>query len=392
MAKTGRYDIIIAGAGASGLSLVWHILQSQKLQDKQILLADRQFSISNDRTWCFWDDTHMPFDNLIHHSWNQLEVVARSNRMQEHLVRYRYHCIRSLDYRSHILSLAHASPNITLLETDILDFKTDGGNAVMETGDGEYRASYIFQSVMNPPGFENEKTDISLKQQFLGWEIKTVQPIFNPDKAVFMDFDVLQKSGVTFFYTLPFSDNTALVEYTQFSSMLQSVEGFEEGLKNYLRSKMNLSEKDYTIIRKETGVIPMEDRHYPATYCEHVFNIGTSGGLTKPSTGYTFTRIHRHSAAIVSSLENSTSMPEQKRSTYRFRVYDIMLLYLLDNDVDMSVTIFHNLFEKNRFDRILQFLEEETHFGQELAIFSSLPPLPFLKSIWKMRHRIFTGA
>jgi len=34
------YDIIIAGAGASGLSLIWYILQSETLRDKKILLLD----------------------------------------------------------------------------------------------------------------------------------------------------------------------------------------------------------------------------------------------------------------------------------------------------------------------------------------------------------------
>ncbi len=392
MPNRKQFDIIIAGAGASGLSLLWHILHSPTLQDKRILLADLSFTILNDKTWCFWDDSQIPFEELIHHSWKQLEVVARSNRLQETLERYKYHCIRSSDFRSHILALAEQSPNVTLLETEIQSFKPGVGTGIMETGVGTYEADHIFQSALPPPGIGDARSDLSLKQQFLGWEIETVRPVFNPAKALFMDFDVPQKSGVTFFYTLPFSARSALVEYTLFSADQLPEEVYEKGLKKYIFTKLNLSDEDYTIQRREWGAIPMEDRRYPATYCNHVFNLGTSGGLTKPSTGYTFTRIQRHSTEIVTALENGTAPPDHRASSYRFRVYDIMLLYLLENDIQKSVTIFHDLFKNNRFDRILQFLEEQTHFGQEVAIFSTLPYLPFFKSIWKMKHRIFTGA
>ena len=136
----------------------------------------------------------------------------------------------------------------------------------------------------------------------------------------------------------------------------------------------------------------MEDTRYPAWYCNRVMNIGTVGGLTKPSTGYTFTRIHQHCKDIVSALEAGETPPVSKSSAYRFRVYDMMLLYLLENHQQTSIEIFNQLFKKNRFDRILQFLEEETHLGNELAIFSSLPYMPFFKAIYKMKHRIFTGA
>jgi lycopene beta-cyclase len=392
MEQRNQFDIIIAGAGASGLSLIWFLLHSKKFRDSQILLVDRTLQPVNDKTWCFWDKSDMPFKNLIHHTWHSLEVSAHNHTYTGELKQYKYHCMRSVDYASEMFRFLSSKSNVTLLETDVEGFLNHGENAEIVTAKGSFRAPWIFQSALKPPGLSRSRMDVSLMQHFMGWEIETKKSLFDPDKATLMDFDVPQQNGVTFLYVLPFSETVALIEYTLFSGEILTDEQYEEGIRDYLQKRYHLKEEDYTINRKEKGVIPMEDRHYPSWYCPRVLNIGTIGGLTKPSTGYTFTRIHRHSEEIVQALEQGEKPPESKASSYRFRVYDMMLLYLLENHSTTSITIFSELFKHNRFDRILQFLEEKTHPGQEIKIFSSLPYMPFFKSIWKIKHRILTGA
>ncbi|PTM07000.1 MAG: lycopene cyclase, partial [Bacteroidetes bacterium] len=46
--------MIIAGAGASGLSLLWYITESDLLKNRSILLLDRSLTPADDKTWCFW--------------------------------------------------------------------------------------------------------------------------------------------------------------------------------------------------------------------------------------------------------------------------------------------------------------------------------------------------
>jgi len=386
------FDYIIAGAGASGLSLLWNMLHSDVLNSKRILLVDINFKPVNDKTWCFWDDSNIPFEELIYHTWSNLEVSALSERMNEDLKKYKYHCIRSIDYAEKILEMGKASDSVTMLESKIIDFESEGNQGIIITDQGKFKADYIFQSALKPPGLVNEKLDVSLKQHFLGWEIETNKDLFNPGRAIFMDFDIPQTDGVSFFYTLPFTKRKALIEYTLFSDKLLTDEEYELELIKYLQTKYNLKSSDFTVSRREKGNIPMEDRRYPFMYCDHVYNMGTAGGLTKPTTGYTFTRIQRHAKEIVNSLESGSPIPTKRASTYRFRIYDMMLLYILDQQTDVSIQIFHDLFQKNSFDRILQFLEEETNIVQELKIFYTLPYTPFFKSIWKMKHRIFSGA
>jgi lycopene beta-cyclase len=394
MDQLQRFDYIIAGAGASGLSLLWQLLHSddESIRSSSILLADRTLKPTSDKTWCFWDDSRIPFPDLIHHTWHTLEVSAKESTFTEELDKYRYHCIRSIDFSEKLLDLARNRPNVTLLETDIHGFKPDGDSAIMETGNGGYRAKWIFQSALKPPGYFRSKSDITLMQHFLGWEIEMKSPVFDPGKAVLMDFDVPQGNGVSFIYLLPYSETTALIEYTLFSPTIISDEEYEAGLRFYLHEKMKLDPDQYTITRTEKGVIPMEDQRYPPLFCERVVNTGTMGGLTKPSTGYTFTRIQRQVRHIVKDLERGNEPVHSGESDYRFRVYDMMLLWLLREHPDTSINIFRELFRRNRFDRIFTFLEEDTSFPQELKIFSSLPYMPFFRSIWHMKHRIFTGA
>jgi len=392
MQKNTKYDLIIAGAGAAGLSLMWYLLQSDKLKEKNILLVDKFLKPNNDKTWCFWDDQYLPLDDIINHTWNQLEVIAYENRYHEKMDKYGYHCVKSGDYTARMLQIADQQKNITMLESGITGFSSSGDKGIIYTDKGDYEAEWIFQSALRPANYQELKSDISLKQHFLGIEIKTKKDLFDPDLVTLMDFDTDQNHGVTFFYVLPFSKNEALIEYTFFTENVLSDEEYMAGIKNHLAERYNLSDDDYEITREEKGVIPMEDRRYPGWYNDRVMNIGTVGGLTKPSTGYTFTRIHRHCAEIVSELEKGNRPPETGASSYRFRVYDMMLLYILKHEPKTSVKIFHDLFKKNSFERILTFLEEETTLPAEISIFSTLPYLPFFKSIWKMKHRILTGA
>lgn len=386
------YDFIIAGAGASGLGLLWDLLQSHSLQYKRILLIDQTFSPSSHKTWSFWSGESIPFSPLVYHSWPALRIGIDGSLREEVLQRYRYHCIRSEDYSAAILQKARQHPTVSLLEADILDFSSRDETAFVHTSKGDFRAAWIFQSALRPPGFGRSRVDNSLIQHFLGWEVEVNRPVFDPSKATFMDFNTPQKNGLTFFYLLPFSDHKALVEYTLFSPELLSGEEYESAIRTYLHETLEMAPEEYKITRVEKGTIPMEDRRYPALWCPRVFNTGTIGGLTKPSTGYTFTRIHKHNRAIVHALENGKIPPRASGSSYRFRVYDMLLLWLLVHRPDSGLEIFRCLFENNSLEDLLCFLNEETHPGRDLKILWSVPSEPFLQAVWKMKHRIITGA
>ena len=78
-----------------------------------------------------------------------------------------------------------------------------------------------------------------------------------------MDFDCEQRESVHFFYTLPYSKNTALVETTWLSTMntCPSQKDYDNQIKDYIENHLNL--KDYKITYKEEGAIPL---FYPSKY------------------------------------------------------------------------------------------------------------------------------
>lgn len=387
-----RFDLIIAGAGAAGLSLLWRILESDILKDQTVLLIDQSFQIKNDKTWCFWEKLDLPNPDLIHHSWKEIAVQLKENTYSDTLQNYQYNLLRSSDLQSFILKKAEKYSNVTFLETNILDFSSEEETGQVHTSEGIFAAKRVFQSVKQPPNFQNLEVDISLIQHFLGWEIETKRDLFNPNVATIMDFDVPQKNGNTFMYLLPFSSQKALVEYTVFSKKVLEKNEYKKQIADYLETNYQIKKSEYSIAREEFGTIPMEDRKYPPWYCNNVLNIGRMAGLPKPSTGYTFSRIQKHSSKIVEALEKGNELPSEPLSPYRFRVYDIMMLYLFEQEPHHSLEVFEKLFSNYGFDLVLQFLAEETTPFQELRILSGMPYHPFFRSIYKMKHRIFGNA
>ena len=112
---------------------------------------------------------------------------------------------------------------------------------------------------------------------------------------------------------------------------------------------------------------------------QQVINIGTAGGQTKASSGYTFQFIQKHSAAIVKRLIAGES-PVIKPPTRRHRFYDSVLLKILAEERMPGDKIFTTLFKKNKVTDVFRFLDNETSITDDLKIISTLPTIPFLKA------------
>jgi lycopene beta-cyclase len=139
---------------------------------------------------------------------------------------------------------------------------------------------------------------------------------------------------------------------------------------------------EYEVAEQEFGIIPMTNFHFPST-SGNVVNIGTSGGQTKASSGYTFRFIQKQSASIVQSLIQ-TGMPfNVPETSSRFRFYDSVLLAILNNNTLPGEVIFSKLFQKNNAKNVFKFLDNETSLFEELKIISSLPTMPFARTAVK---------
>ena len=114
-----------------------------------------------------------------------------------------------------------------------------------------------------------------------------------------------------------------------------------------------------------------------------MFHIGTAGGQTKASSGYTFQFIQKQSQQIVDCLLKKESLFKLQDNPKRFHFYDNVLLDILYHHKLSEKNIFTRLFQKNKPQRVLRFLDNESSLRDELKIISSLPTWPFLKSALK---------
>jgi len=372
------YDYIIAGAGCAGLSLAVHIINSGKFNDKKILLVDKEEKKSNDRTWCFWETGPGLFEPVVHHRWKQVWVHGDNFSRLMPLQPYEYKLVRGIDFYKHSFELIRKESNIDIRFGEIQLMSSDETETFIVADGKKITTDYIFNSIL----FEKpvlKSNEYYLLQHFKGWIIETEKPLFNPEEATLMDFRIEQKHGTTFVYVMPFSSTRALVEYTLFTENLLRPEEYDQSLKNYISDFLQTT--SYRIIEEEFGVIPMTNHKFPVN-TGNIFHIGTAGGQTKASSGFTFRFIQKHSAAIVEQLVNGNS-PAVKSAKSRFHFYDSVLLNILHHRTLPGSRIFTTLFLKNKPQQVLKFLDNESSLTEELKIIASLPTLPFLKAAIK---------
>lgn len=381
-----HFDIIIAGCGAAGLNLALALVKHKF--SGSILLADKNLKAEHDKTWCFWSDKLELPEYLIKKSWDNLTVRKPGKSYNNTAAPYKYHCLQSIDFEEYAFSHLRKQPNITFLESEITSLQHSNGKCIIETEQGVFTSDVIYQSIFRH-GDLYEQSRYKLKQHFKGWEIKTKDPFFDPEKLILMDFDVPQIDGVTFVYVLPFSTTEALVELTLFTPDILDEEEYDAEIASYIQNKLGIAESEYSKNRTEFGVIPMVENAIQTEYDEHIYSIGTMGGTTKASTGYTFERTMRQADDIARQITTSkTYPPPAPASDFRYRYFDLLILNLIATQPETSVKILYQLFEKNNFDQVFKFLSEDTSITDDLKIMYSCPWMPFFKSIWQTRRLI----
>jgi lycopene beta-cyclase len=357
------------------------MIRSQKFADKRILLIDKEQKDKNDRTWCFWEEKNGFFDELVYKKWDTISFLSNDYSSAMGIDPYQYKMIRGIDFYNFCFTEISKHSNIEVVTTKITSIvnSKEGarffvGEEIFELGNG----ATIFNSI--PELIADRTCKKRLLQHFKGWVIETDKPAFNPQQATLMDFRVQQNNGTAFAYLLPFTDKTALVEYTLFTKTLLAANQYDEGLGNYIRQFLQID--NYNIKEEEFGVIPMTDEKFPFVQ-DYIFNLGMAGGQTKASSGYTFQFIQKQSQQIADCLVAGQSLFTIRDSPKRFRFYDNTLLHILYNNTYPCDKIFSQLFKKNKPQQVLRFLDNETSLTQELKIISSLPTWPFLKAALK---------
>ncbi|GGG40478.1 lycopene cyclase [Croceivirga lutea] len=375
-----EYDYIIIGAGASGLLLAAAIGEDNFFSEKNILLIEKSQKNTNDRTWCFWEDSSVNNHPYVSKIWDKIKFKTNDFELTETITPFGYKKVEAIDFYTYQINKLKQYSNIKVIGDEVLDVIHSPENEQVKCKTSSYTTKYVFDSRFNYEElFEQSKYPV-LQQHFIGWFIKTKEPYFDENIATFMDFSISQNGNTRFMYVLPTSKNEALVEYTLFSDKLLEKEAYENTIKTYL--KEHLKVKNYTVEAIEQGNIPMTCYKFWKYNTEHYIKIGIAGGWAKSSTGYTFYKSYKKVNQLKEFLKTNQSLLNFEKKT-KYWYYDLLLLDVLSKKNKIGSTVFGAIFKNCPPQMILRFLDEDSSLWEDFQIIWACPKIPFMKALLK---------
>ncbi len=350
-----EFDYVIIGGGCAGLSLAYELDLHQKLNEKTLAIVEPRTEYKRDKTWSFWKVDPHNFEDCVKKNWKEFSIKTSSDSKVIKCDSFPYQSIDSGLFYNKINERLKKNKNIKFFK-NIKDLNTNN--------------SFVFNSV---PLLQDGGSN--LWQHFHGIEIETNEEFFNDSTVDLMDFNCDQRNNVHFFYVLPFSKNKAMIETTWLSKEDGALKDYKSQIKNYIN---RIGLKDYKINFKEEGSIPL---FHPINEKEkNRINIGTAGGMTRLSTGYTFLNIQEHSKFIRMNIENIKNTKKYEIGK-KYQFLDKIFLRVLEKHPEKMPHIFFNMFGASSIAAI-KFLSNKSNVLEDLSIISKMPKWIFIRSIF----------
>ena len=280
-------DMIIVGAGLSGLLTAWRCLDVNP--ELRIAVFESSDQIAGDHTWSF----------------NLTDVAEHLREWIEPFIAYRWDSYDvKFPKRKRTLGIPYCSGNSETLRACVKPHIDSGrlklrlnksvkilapDHVILEGGE-----RFEARCVLDARGFEPNGDVFLGYQKFVGHVIKTKQP-HGVERPIIMDATVEQLGGYRFVYCLPYSETELLVEDTYYTDgpELQSQE-VDARITEYIRD--NLSVDYYEVVRREKGVLPITLAVLKSSIFEKHNTIdslptpliGIKGGFYHAVTGYSF--------------------------------------------------------------------------------------------------------
>ncbi len=367
-------EVIIAGAGLSGLSLAAALLDAGLPDNARVVLVDPRETLSGaDRTWCFFDLQPHAFEAAITHRWSRWRVRNGTDEVIRSAPGIAYCRIpgeRFYDLALERLAAAGRRVEI-MLGVTVKNLESRGSHVEVHTGSGVLRGRLAMDS--RPPLLTpatDDGDDVHLLQHFRGRVVRSTEPVFEVDTATLMDFDVSQAYGIHFVYVLPFDANTALVESTFFTGRVLPDAVYETAIESWLSRRHPGAV--FQTISHESGVIPMTTKPFDAWPSPRVVRIGTAGGHVKPSSGYAFLAVQRFvrefAPRVVAALHaDGCAEPPAPRSP-RTTALDTIFLSYLRSCPERAPDTFYRLFERVPPGVLARFLSDRGTLADDLTV------------------------
>jgi len=364
------YDVALVGAGLAGLSLAVRLAALPR--PPKILIIDPRTTYERDRTWCSWSVQSHPFADCISHRWPEWTVSSGKESVTRRSDRFPYQRIPSDALYRKARTLLAQAPSVTwALGQSVLKLKETPQSVQIDlSGGNSVEARRVYDS--RPPEFKSQD---GWRQIFYGLEIRCVGATWNPQKVSLMDFQQANEHGVRFFYILPLSSDTFLVEDTWLCPPGKNPNFSDQDILSYASEKIGGSGLE--VLTHEKGTIPMFAQPKRAT-SGRIAAIGTRGGAVRTSSGYAFTRIQQETDALATAYP---SLPKARGGTFFLQFVDAVFLKAVDNHPEKFPHYMQRLFRRVNPERLVRFMESCPSWLDRWSVITALPPWPFMMAL-----------
>lgn len=357
--------IAILGGGCAGLSAAVRLAAA----GRSLRVIEPRTAYSEDRAWSFWRTAPDPFEACVRTSWTAWDVTGTGGAVRRTSRTLRYQTVGAGAFYDRAQALLDDASGAELsLGTAARGLRKTAQGWQIDTGAGAFTARHVIDT--RPP-----KQVPRYGQFFLGREIRTERPVFDPGVVQLMQFRPPRSGGVDFVYILPYARDLALVEVTSFAPRSPGRDVFETWLAEEIDT---LEAGHHEVLREEHGALPMQvGFHDPAP--DGCIRMGLGGGAARPSTGYAFARIQRHADLVARALVTGGDVPGTLDGPFS-RFMDRVFLQVIQTMPDRGPALFESLFRNTAPDRLERFLSGSIHPMDRLSVMKSLPTVPFLRA------------
>ena len=374
---------LILGAGCAGLSLACALLDAGV--DEQMVLVDPRTSFDHDRTWCFWSTSAgLPFASLATHRWPGWRLVGRDGRVAEQRSpEHPYLHLPSERFYAAALDRLDRAANVELrLGERVLAVREASDHVSVETPSGclDGRVAYDAMGGAGPLNRHRPPGSVELRQRFLGLEVETERPVFDPSTATLMDFRAgdREDDALRFMYVLPFSPTRALVEDTSLGGRAVVADDRRVAIAEHLEDAWDAGAVH--VRREERGALPMTTHAFPAIRGARLFAVGAAAGALRASSGYAFVRTQRHVQGVARAVAAGAPLPAHVGHR-RHRALDALFLRALSADpagFDRHLLALARGVDAGVFAR---FMTDTSTLGDEAAVIAALTRPGFLRAM-----------
>ena len=374
MRDVEQADILILGAGLAGLALASELTPA-RFAGHRIAVIESRKTFVRDRTWSYWRYRPHAFQHLERRRWERWRVSGPGghSRVIESPVPY---CTLDADaFYAEAQRRIQAAPHIGLhLGVGAAHVDVDRGQPLVRLAEGrQLRPRLVFDS-------RPRAAPAAFVQSFIGFELRADRACFTPECPDLMDFQP-RDAGAHFFYVLPYSADTALVEATWIDRQPHHAEG-EGALRAYLTKRW--PGVRFRVDYREAGCLPLAMRHPVVAQGRGVIDIGTRAGTGRAATGYAFTDTLRDAERLAQGLAAAGDLEQARLKLRAFRrspidtSMDEIFLRAITRGDGRAAALFMALFTGCPPARLTRFLAGEHRLADRLAVIRSLPLRPML--------------